>query len=474
MRREALYMLPCIALGNRFIVWMKMERNREKFTVDAFAQRTRAVRLDPSGIHSIAVFHDEGLLYILSTIISRAYEVTLSVFDLSLVDSKYVEEQEIFTYNHIFFNYNRTKDPLDILSIRDMIVQNSTVIYNEGIGQFVTSTNVIMTCYNNGILYFQAVRSDGIISPMNNKSDSKLPEVSLYLTDVDRYFGLGRIFRADDYRLTRTQDVFYITISLPPKVIELNIFYNSPMKRRIYMLHPSLSNIYEGRDLVAANDNYVVTPAFNLREWRLQLLVFYRMETSSRMWHSIISLDDPPHPLTSLHFLCSTYCNTLFSRNVLRSDLNEIQNINLSIDTTKVNHNIFPQILNRDLLVRITITNIQDRRLIERVDFFIKVIDLEDMDTYHIAPFPNEFSYYGYGDPTYFHSVSQYYSGPDLKFALEFENPDINGYLLMPNITRVYEIDGKLRELDVGDICRRSLFHSFVDPFTLEEVITFY
>lgn len=138
-------MLPCIALGNRFIVWMKMERNREKFTVEAFAQRTRAIRLDPSGIHSIAVFFDDGLLYVLSSIISRAYEFTISELDLRLIDSKYVEEREIFTFNHIFYNHGRTKNLLDVFSIRDIMVQNSTMIFDEKIGQFVTSTNVIMT-----------------------------------------------------------------------------------------------------------------------------------------------------------------------------------------------------------------------------------------------------------------------------------------------------------------------------------------
>lgn len=266
----------------------------------------------------------------------------------------------------------------------------------------------------------------------------------------------------------------YISASLPPKVIELNIFYNSPMKRRVYMLHPSLSNVYEGRDFVAANDNYVVTPVFNLREWRLQLLVFYRKGTNSRMWHSIITLDDPPHHLTSLHFLCSTYCNTLFSRNVIRADLHEIQGVNFVVDTTERNHNIFNRIENREIQATLSILNIHDRRTIETTHFYFKVVSLDDMSTYYVAPDPSQFSYYGYGDPTYFHSISKFYSGPDLKFTLDFKNPDINGYLLLPNVTQVYEVDPLIRVLDVEDTCMRSLFHTFVDPFTLEEVITFY
>lgn len=279
-----------------------MERIRERFTVDAFARRTNVLVLDPFGVQSIAAFLDNDTLYVLSCAITLNTKITLSSFDISLLRSYFVDEKFIAIYNHGFFNNYRPFEPLRTFNIRDMMVQNSTIIRDEESGLSLTATNIIATCYNNGILYFQAMRD--VITEIDEFSNTvyKVGEVYLNMTDSEFHAGLGGIFKAEDFRFSKTESVIYFAISTPPSIIEINIANNNPRQRKIYTLPTALRAHFIGQNKVAANEQFVVMLAFNTQEWRHNLCIFLRKEAITKVWHTSISLREPAQ-LTSLHFL---------------------------------------------------------------------------------------------------------------------------------------------------------------------------
>jgi hypothetical protein len=219
-----------------------------------------------------------------------------------MIESYFVEEQFIAIYNHGSFIDYIGFERLRTFNIRDMMVQNSTVIRDESTGLNMTATNIIATCYNNGILYFQAMRE--VIAEIDefNNTVYEIGEVQLNLTDNEFHAGLGRIFKADDFRFSKTESVIYLAISTPPSIIEINIANNNPRQRKIYTLPTALRSHFIGQNLVAANGQFVVMLAFNTQEWRHNLCVFLRKEAITKVWHTHISLRDPAM-LTSLHFL---------------------------------------------------------------------------------------------------------------------------------------------------------------------------
>lgn len=154
-------------------------------------------------------------------------------------------------------------------------------------------------------------------------------------------------------------------------------------------------------------------------------------------------------------------------------NLYELQEVYFTLNSTEGNALDFQAVEGKELRVDIQLISARNSVVRELLTFFIRVVDLYDTTPYFLLQNFTQVGFYSYGDPTYYEKISRYYSGPDLKFSLEFRYPNRQGYLLKPNITQTYFIDDQIRVFNVEEECLRSFFHFFVDPFTLEELTTF-
>lgn len=154
-------------------------------------------------------------------------------------------------------------------------------------------------------------------------------------------------------------------------------------------------------------------------------------------------------------------------------NLYELHEVYFTLNTTEGNALDFEAVEGKELQIDILLTSARNSVVREFLSFFIRIVDLYDATPYFLLQNFTQVGFYSYGDPTYSEKISRYYSGPDLKFSLEFRYPNSDGYLLKPNITQTYFIDDQIRVFDVKEDCLRSFFHFFVDPFTLEELTTF-
>ena len=179
--------------------------------------------------------------------------------------SKYVKETHIKTYsNEDFKGYGDIE--LGQLNIRDILVYDEFPFYLEDHSK-VQLYNVLISCYDNGLISFQI--SANI---KNNSTQMELQDPIFTLVDWEPITFTGSIFFEKDFKLKPFKQI-YMVLSTPFSVTEVSLANNNMKISRIYALTKQDNSQVVGTDLLSVNENFIAAVLFdyNLSEYIVRI-----------------------------------------------------------------------------------------------------------------------------------------------------------------------------------------------------------
>ena len=156
-------MLPCYSNGDEFVIWFNIYKSFNSIKFNVFARASEAVQVDRIGRNALASYQHESFVYLMSSSVSSKETITFSQLDVSRIESKYVGEQVIKVFTNSDFEiYTKDGAVINIekqFNIRDIKIYS--IIPSDSISQEI-SHNIIISCYNNGLIFMQATRPEEI------------------------------------------------------------------------------------------------------------------------------------------------------------------------------------------------------------------------------------------------------------------------------------------------------------------------
>jgi hypothetical protein len=461
--KDELFFIPCYASGRKFLVWFNIYASKFSFTIDSFASEVSHTEVDRIGRNSMVAYTYLDQAYVMSSSVDSKNTFTLTVFSIINAKSNFVTETYIGTYKRKDFDYDfEGESMLEYdFNLRDLKIFNQ-VPYDghedhdhSDILPALLTHNIIASCFNNGILFFQTIAAthklvdDSYHKYGEYKTDNESPNALkvMTLTHVVRIPQSGKLFSFNDfYSIDELPYKLFVTKANPASVYELSINNHFNVRiDRIYTVSEDDVGKFIGQDILSMNRKFIAHLLFDLEDSLEVIRIYYRNETNFAYGHSDLKLKKFLTPIATINFLDPDNIHNLFVRNAFRGDLFQINDIELAINTRKPK---FDDWVNKTFTVNITAYNSESPQYTVSSSFRLIFADSRDMNSYYIGD-KKRYDYgYSYGDPSFSEIVSDFYYGPDLKFnVIVKEIVGWEGYQIsLPNITNTAD-KSKMQQL---------------------------
>lgn len=496
VKTNEILMLPCAALDKKFFVWFVLNPTANPFKVTTFAKATTMAQIDRIGRNSIISYTYLDYAWIMSSSVESKSTFTLSVFDISKVYDKYVEESFIGSYNRTAFSFENGSTLPYEFNLRDLKIYSTYPdkprldTSKDSVNQEQVH-NIIASCFNNGILFFQALPlsqkvisekikdyssnlKDGLNDP--KQMEHLLDTSILELTHAINITEAGRLFTLSDYYSTEATLPFkiFVTHATPASVYEISVNEHfNPNIVRVYKVPNGYSRKFIGEDVLSVTKKYIAHLMFDLEDAIEVVRIYYRNESNFAYGHSDLRLTKFLRPVTSIHFLDMSDSESLFVKNAYIGNLYHVNDVEFVIDT-KNNKKKYQSYINQTFIINITAFNLENQYQQVNSSFRLTFAGKYDMNSYFVGSSDTYYFGHGYGDPSFSKVVSDLYYGPDLKFDLALKsNSEYHKSLLLPNITSTKTMFNVMK-LHSGSNCTSNFFNRFLNETTQVENIAFY
>ena len=169
IERNFIYALSCHVTEKRieFLIWIKISVTSGKFKLNVFAEK-EPVWADEIGRNSISSFVHEGYGYLVTSSYDQSNLLCLTIFDLKEIEKDKVKLVYSAFYLHSDFEHSSKYKMHHDFNIRDTIIFTLNPIINQHNKLNDRQHFLVVTWYNNGLLFFKSVN---MISPAaQNKS----------------------------------------------------------------------------------------------------------------------------------------------------------------------------------------------------------------------------------------------------------------------------------------------------------------
>lgn len=319
-----LFMLPCSYDGQKsFLIWMNIYRFEAKFTVSTFAHETDAVYTDKVGKNSLSTIEFGNKVYIASSSMSNidckdfidpktctnhANYLKISVFDIRLVNYYNIKLLYTIEYDSTDFIDPRSPNtPLQQFNIRDIDTYEVPFLNSSDPSQ--SKYNFIVSCYNNGLLFFKLINYQKFASSLNESDPDEpmVPPGSLDLLEITYKYnliGIGRIFSEKEYNLNETTFRFFVSQPSPSIVYEFLIDEHLNVDIRVmYQIFDIDSNRYFGNDMITVTKDWVAILLYDYQYEQQIVRIYHRDESEFSMAHVELNLYEFGGRVSAISFL---------------------------------------------------------------------------------------------------------------------------------------------------------------------------
>ena len=362
--------------------------------------------------------------------------------------------------------------------------------------------NIIISCFKNGILFFQvSARSlenfrnsllndpkpwipildfENKLSQENNLDWTKYKDSNiLELTHRVDFSEAGRLFTFSDYSISNsgvddTPFYIYITHSAKPSVYELSINSHFNLNSvRLYTVYSDYTSRLVGSDVLSVNKVYIAHLMFDLERMIEIVRIYYRDSSNFAYGHTNILLKSFVTRISAISFLDYSNNPFIFVQNACKGALYKINDLKFEIDTTDLGKE-YDKYVNKTYKIDLFAYN--QEKLNQNASMTVKIsfVDNRDMTTYFVGTSDIYYFGYNYGDSSFSKPISSYFVGPDLKFNLTLKSDsEYIRSLVLPNITNTQE-KSNIREFHTIEEWSQSFFNRYTNIATGTENIAFY
>jgi hypothetical protein len=227
---------------------MTLSRKETKFKIDAFADTTN-ILLDKLGKNRVSTFIRKDTLFVALTNIDYCGFLMLAGYEIGKFPTHRAPEIKVHEYDSGLFLDPIDNTELHLFNLRDVV---SYVSYPNFTKDKTPEYNLIATCYNNGILFFQGINLDDF-------GKDEIGQIHLNLTYVYRVINTGRIFTERSFKLEdKITFNFFTSTHSPPVVYEFQIDRNTNVNiKRVYKhLDPGAQEVV-GQDMISTNEKFL-------------------------------------------------------------------------------------------------------------------------------------------------------------------------------------------------------------------------
>ena len=466
LNKDQLYMLPWnVNEKQSFLIWIVLYRVVDNFKARIIAHRTEHVLTDPVGKNAIAVVYNKGTAVIASSAISKSNELTISVYDVRLIEYDILYFKYSKTYKSLSFNdpknWTHNISEFNIRDIESYIAPQ----YNDSTPEYA-KFNFIVSCYNNGLLFFK-------IKNIKNLSSDEQVNADFDLIDItERYFlsDLGRIFTEKEYKLNTTEFNLFVSQASPPVVYEFQINENMNLNvKRIYKIFDVETNRYVGNDMIAANKDYMGILLYDYKLELYVLRIYHRVESMFSSAHIEIGLKQFGSGVSAISFLNYEASNTLFVRNFHEWFTYDVLKHEIDIDTI-TNLEPFEKSINQTWTITITaISEFCDSSI--PIHFNITLVEDKNTNPIFVGTNRTIQIQHVYGNTAFRESVSDQYSGPNLNFTFDIINQKEE--IIEPVIFPTFN-SSLFKRLNSSENWTLNMFTRYNDQYIQNSNIAFY
>lgn len=447
-----------------------------------FAKESQYSEIDRIGRNSIIAYTYLETSWIISSSLDQKDTFALTSIDISKRWAKYVYETFWGTFNKTDFTLPNKKVLPHEFNIRDFKLFRVSPDNSLSSNSEDKINNIIASCFNNGIIFFQAIprsSSDSLNdeSILNGNDHPQLRKTNLLkMTHVINITEAGRIFTIDEYYSDTTLLPYniFVTHSTPASVFEISINEHfNPRVVRSYTVPDEAIRKYIGLDVLTVTDKYIAHLILDLEDVIEIVRIYYRNESNFAYGHSDLKLTNFKNPISSIHFLDYFDSENIFIRSTFQGELYRINTVELVIDTKNFKSK-YNDYVNKTYVMHLSAYNKEKPQQKVNSCFRLIFAGEKDMTSYYIGD-RQAYEYgHSYGDNGFSKIVSDFYYGPDLKFDVVLVNSTIYGEnLYLPNVTSTNTLFN-IRKLKGENNCTQSFFNRFLNDTTEVENIAFY
>ena len=393
-----------------------------------YSQKKSNINSDSLGRNSIATFSIKNQTFVLTSGYDNPNLLGLNIFDISKITNR--EVTEITSHIYSYLNFSSEVEALQRFNIRDIKSFSPIFSPNSKISKAEKYHFIIMSWFNNGLIYFKGINLNNTFSFNSEAEEIKYLQLS-YIYNIT---GIGKIFTEKEYyNDTKVEFFFYSSTSYPPVVYEFLVDeYLNMNINRIYDSNFVEQIRYAGNDMIAVNENFIAFLLYDLKSLVQTIRVFYRDETNFGLGHTHIPLLNLKSPISAMRFLSFNTANDIFVINPEKWSIERINDYEIIFNLYNKKEEYLPY-WNRTFEAIIKAMNEDKTATYLQLKFNITFANQTDMDSYYIESNVVQTIDWSYGDNLFNFSISEFYSGPDLRFEYR-----LNSSSLLESDTKIF------------------------------------